>query len=317
MNASSGGGSNAGGAAADSAGQQPAAGAGGANSAGADTGSELAPPPPPANLASLVWAVGGEGIGPGLFDDARFVGVEGSGAIYVGEFSDGDTAARIQRFTADGSFSSQWFVVDTAIITGLFADRNGIVYVNQGGTITRFEGATGRSLGIVDLPDYSDLVLAIAPTPDNGLLTVARTQMLRFDSSLRVTLDVDTIGPVLDNSIFIDGAAMDGTGNIFVIDTFEYAVFKFDASGTFRDRVGSQGSGAGFIDSPPDAVAVDGRGRIYASDFDGIEVFNADGSSRGLIPTDPSVSGMAISDKNELVAIHGNDHRLIKYALSP
>jgi sugar lactone lactonase YvrE len=291
------------------------AGAGGTDSTTPDTS---APPTPPANLAALVWTVGGEGIGPGLFADARFVGVEGSGAIYVGEYSDGDTPARVQRFNPDGSFSTQWFVVETALITGLFADRNGIVYVNQGGTITRFEGATGKSLGIIDFPAYSDTPLAIALTPDNGLLTVGRTQMLRFDSSLRVTLDVDTIGPVLHNSISIDGAAVDGTGNIFVIDTFQPAVFKFDSAGTFRDQIGTQGDGIGLFDLlGPDCLAVDGRGRIHAADFDGIEVFNADGSSRGLLPIDSNASGMAVSDQNELLVISSGNHVLIKYALTP
>ena len=303
-----------------SAGQpNPAPASGGSGGSAASGMSDTMPEPPlaPGDLATLLWAVGGEGIGPGLFGDARFVAAEGSGAIYVAENSQDDGPGRVQRFNADGSFASQWFVVDTANITGLVADRNGILYVNQGGAITRYTGATGMSLGYITLPDYSDSPLAIALTPDNGLLTVARTQMLRLNSSLQVVLDVDTIRPVLDDSIFIHGAAMDGTGNIFVVASFENAVFEFDNAGNFRDRVGTEGAGVGHFDSDPEAVAVDGRGRIYAVDDDGIEVFDPDGNSRGIIAASPSIFGMTITDENELIVMERNEHTLIKYALTP
>jgi sugar lactone lactonase YvrE len=110
---------------------------------------------------------------------------------------------------------------------------------------------------------------------------------------------------------------MDGTGNIFVLDTFQKTVFKFDNAGTFRDRIGSEGVGVGRFDSAPESVAADGRGRIYAADSDGVEVFEPDGSSRGLIPTNPGIFGSVMSDKNELIVIDRNEYTLLKYALSP
>jgi sugar lactone lactonase YvrE len=315
----SGGGAAPGSAAPGSAGQgsAPPSSSGSGGSAGSDaSNSAPAQPLPPANLATLLWAVGGEGIGPGLFEDARFVGVDGARTIYVAEFPADDGPSRVQRFAADGSFSGQWFVADSAIVTGLVADRNGTLYINQGGTITRYDGVSGMPLGVLTLPDYSDSPLAIALTPDNGLLTVARTQILRLNSALQVVLDVDTIGPALDDSIFIHGAAVDGTGNMFVVATFETTVFKFDSAGTFRDRIGATGAGVGRFDSDPESVAVDGRGRIYAADSDGVEVFEPDGSSRGLIPTNPGIFGIAVSDENELIVIDRNEYTLLKYALS-
>jgi sugar lactone lactonase YvrE len=288
------------------------------DNAGSDPSGSLPAPPPAGNLATLLWSVGGEGIGPGLFEDARFVSVDASGIIYVAEFPADDNApSRVQRFNPDGSFASQWFVADNAIVTGLVADRNGMLYINQGGTITRYDGASGMPLGLVTLPDYSDEPLAIALAPDNGLLTVARTQILRLDSSLRVSLDSDSIGPALDNSIFIHAAAMDGTGNIFVLVNTKSNIFEFDSAGTFHDRIGSAGSGPGKFDTYPESVAVDGRGRIYASDSDGVEVFDPDGSSRGIISTSPGLFGIAVTEKNELLAIDRSNHTLSKYAIAP
>jgi len=287
---------------------------GAAGTKGQDSSAKL--PPPPANIATLLWAVGGQGVGPGLFEDARFVGVDSNGTIYVAEFPEDNAASRVQRFGPDGSFLGQWFVADDRIVNGLVADRNGIVYILQGGDITRYDGATGMPLGLVELPIYADSPLAIALAPDNGLLSVARTQILRLSSALQVTLDVDTIGPALDNSIFIHGAAMDGTGNIFVVVDTKSSVYKFDSAGTFRDSIGASGTGVGRFDTFPESVASDGRGRIYAPDFDGIEVFEADGTSRGSIPV-PGVFGTVVSEKNELIAIARNDYTLLKYALSP
>ena len=62
----------------------------------------LKPPPPkpeqPPGFATVVMTFGGEGIGPGLFTDARSIAVDGAGNIYVGEYGNG----RIQVFDSDG-----------------------------------------------------------------------------------------------------------------------------------------------------------------------------------------------------------------------
>lgn len=273
-------------------------------------------PLPAANLATLLWSVGGEGIGPGLFNDARHVGVDASGVIYVAEYTS-DEPTRVQRFAADGSFLGQWFTVDQPIVNGMAVDRNGKLYLLQSGPIFLYDGASGSKLGTLELPIYSDSPQALALTPDNGLLSVGLNQILRFDAAGQVVLDVaDTVQPVLDNSFFLDGATMDGLGNMYFISTFETSVYKFNAQGIFQDRIGAAGTGVGQFDTAPESVAVDGRGRIYADDFDGIEVFEPDGDSRGLIPASGSVFGMVTSEQNQLIVLDRNSAQLIKYQLA-
>ena len=105
---------------------------------------------PADSFASILLKFGEEGIGPGMFKDARSIAVDGSGRIYVGEY----TGGRIQVFDGAGKFITQWSIGDRkTILRGLAADRKGTVYVVEGGKIHRYQGDTGTQLE--DLP-YAD-----------------------------------------------------------------------------------------------------------------------------------------------------------------
>ena len=99
------------------------------------------------SFATVLLKFGEEGIGPGMFKDARSIAVDGSGRIYVGEY----TGGRIQVFDPAGKFITQWSIGDRkTILRGLAADRKGTVYVVEGGKIHRYQGDTGTQLD--DLP---------------------------------------------------------------------------------------------------------------------------------------------------------------------
>src|SRR6266542_1805762 len=97
-------------------------------------------------FATQTLNFGSEGIGPGMFKDARAIAVDASGKIYVGEYSGG----RIQVFDPQGKFITQWSVDPKMPLRGLAADRKGTVYVVQRGKIARHEGETGKLLGEVE-----------------------------------------------------------------------------------------------------------------------------------------------------------------------
>ena len=100
----------------------------------------------PANaFAREVLKFGSEGIGPGMMTDARSIGVDGNGNIYVAEYIGG----RVQVFDAKGTFVTQWMADRKMPLRGMAVDRKGTVYIAQRGTITRYEGQTGNSLGVV------------------------------------------------------------------------------------------------------------------------------------------------------------------------
>src|SRR6185503_8579693 len=86
----------------------------------------------PSGFAETILDFGSEGIGPGMFKDARAIAVDASGKIYVGEY----TGGRVQVFDPDGKFITQWSVDRKMPLTGMAADRNGIIYIVQSGTIS-------------------------------------------------------------------------------------------------------------------------------------------------------------------------------------
>jgi hypothetical protein len=76
------------------------------------------------SFATALLNIGSEGVGPGMFTDARSIAVDGAGRIYVGEY----TGGRIQVFDSAGKFVTQWNVGDRKTrFRGLAADRKGSV----------------------------------------------------------------------------------------------------------------------------------------------------------------------------------------------
>lgn len=265
-----------------------------------------------AGFATTALKFGSEGIGPGMFTDARSIAVDGAGHIYVGEYSGG----RVQVFDPSGKFLTQWMVDAKMPLTGLAADRKGTVYVVQSGVISRFEGETGKLLGQVSYAagwGFDDLIA----TADGGLVASwykNRDDIVRFNSGGQATRTIRAaISSASGDSELNTHVAADGLGNIYALGTFNSAVFKFTADGKFANRFGSTGDQPGQFRAP-DAIAIDGKGRVYVSDFKGIQVFDADGRYLQVFKPDGVASGMVFNDKDELFVAARN--HVIKFVLN-
>ncbi|MDD1748380.1 MAG: immunoglobulin domain-containing protein [Methanothrix sp.] len=111
------------------------------------------------------------------------------------------------------------------------------------------------------------------------------------------------------------GVAVDRAGNVYVADTENHRIQKFNSSGGFLNARGSLGSGLGQFNYPG-GVAVDGAGNVYVADTGnnriqkfypsgGIDVWGSQGSGLGqlLFPEGLAVDGC----NNVYVADTGND----------
>ncbi len=63
----------------------------------------------------------------------------------------------------------------------------------------------------------------------------------------------------------LSAVAVDGQGNVYVADSNNYRIQKFDSSGGYLGQWGSCGNGNGQFKGPV-GVAVDGLGNVYVVD---------------------------------------------------
>lgn len=254
---------------------------------------------------------GSEGIGPGLFTDARSIGVDGEGNIYVGEYG----GSRIQAFDASGKFLTQWNAGGKkTYLSGMAVSRQGTVYAVVGGKISRYAGATGNALGEVEYTGEADYFEDLTLTADGNLVgVVGGEDLIRLDPKGQELLNVHAaISSISEDSELDTKVAVDGSGNIYALGTFNDAVFKFTPEGRFVTQFGGDGDERGQFRAPY-AIAVDGQGRVYVSDFKGIQVFDSEGRYLTVINVDKFVYGMALNDQNELFVTTGT--QVIKFQL--
>ena len=75
------------------------------------------------------------------------------------------------------------------------------------------------------------------------------------------------------------GVAVDVSGNVYVADTGNHRIQKFDSEGNFLRKWGTLGSGDGQFGYPY-GVAADGSGNVYVADTDShrIQKFDSEGN---------------------------------------
>jgi sugar lactone lactonase YvrE len=140
--------------------------------------------------------------------------------------------------------------------------------------------------------------------------------IVRFNSGGQVSRTISkSISAQTGDPESVDSLAVDGLGNIYALSGgHEVAVYKFSPEGRFINRFGSSGEQPGQFRAAQ-AIAVDGRGRIYVSDIKGIQVFDADGRYLDAFKVEGSVAfGMTFNDRNELFVAART--QVIKYVLN-
>ncbi|HEX5886870.1 MAG TPA: NHL repeat-containing protein, partial [Pyrinomonadaceae bacterium] len=263
------------------------------------------------SFGTVLLEFGSEGIGPGMFTDARSIAVDGAGRIYVGEY----TGGRIQVFDPAGKFVTQWSIGDRkTILRGLAADRKGTVYVAEGGRIDRYRGETGEKLGQVEYErsGFDDVTVGA----DGGLVAAwhsNRDDIVTFDSNGKLLRTIpEAISSASGDSELSMRVAVDGAGYIYALGRFNDGVFKFARDGKFVNRFGSGGDKPGQFRAAY-SIAVDGYGRVYVGDMKGIQVFDANGRYLALLDVKGMAFGMIFNDKNELFVV-ARDH-VSKYSV--
>jgi hypothetical protein len=262
--------------------------------------------PPPYAVPAVSF--GQAGTGPGMLNDARYIAVDGSGTIYVGDYQGG----RIQAFDQNGKYLRQFKVGDPkTIIAGLAASHAGDVFVAYDTSIYRYDGATGELLGELTNPvegTFGDLAAeadgSLAATWYEGRWGIItsleghRDDLVIFNPQGKITQTIEGVISQQTGELALDNdIAVDGLGKIFILS--DNLVYTFSPQGKYLNHFGSHGSGPGQFNHTG-SIAVDGQGQVYVGDSRVVHVFTPDGQFVADFPAGVSVDAMAFDEKGSL-----------------
>ena len=117
------------------------------------------------------------------------------------------------------------------------------------------------------------------------------------------------------------GIAIDSLGNVYVADSTNYRVQKFNSSGVYQSQFGSSGSGNGQFSSPQ-AIAFDGSNNIYIVDRSNnrVQKFNSSGVYQSQFGTGGWGNGqfqypigITINTADEIFILERNNPRVQKF----
>ena len=261
---------------------------------------------------------GEQGIGPGQFNDARYLAVDGSGTLYVADYEDD----RVQVFDASGKYLSQFSVGDgKTIIHGMAADHQGRVFIAHGDVpeILIYEGKSGQPLGKLTTPGGGEFGM-LATTATGGLaatwyegrwgiitsLEGHRDDLLLFDAQGKVALTIPSFISAQTGDLALDNTiAVDGLGTFFSLS--DGMVYVFSPQGKFTDKFDAAGGFSG-------SICVDGQDRVYIGDSRVVHVFSADGRQIDDFPLQSSVEAMVVDEQGSLWILGGD--KVSQYTLS-
>lgn len=133
----------------------------------------------------------------------------------------------------------------------------------------------------------------------------------------------DGKGPAPGQFTFPTYVSVDADGNVYVTDTLNSRIQKFDPDGKYVRSFGERGNGWGMFDKPK-GVATDSFGNVYVVDsgWSNVQIFNQKGQvllffgGRGPIPGMlQNPSPIAIDKKNRIYVGDYLNHRVEVYEL--
>jgi len=291
----------------------------------------------------LVTTWGSLGSGEGQFDHPWGIAVDADRYVYVADVLNN----RIQKFDSSGSFIATWGSYGTGNGQFLYPSRvakdaDGYIYVVDGDEgdfigeanyrIQKFNssrafvttwGSYGTGNGQFDRP------YGIAVDAD-GYVYVADTlneRIQKFDSwGTFITKWGGTLpcycGTGNDQFCHPYGIAVDADGYVYVTDSWNHRIQKFDSSGIFLAKWGSLGSGKGQF-AYPLGIAVDADGYVYVADTENCRIQKFTSSGTFLTMWGDCVYeylykpyDVAVDADGYVYVVNGDYNRIEKYAES-
>ena len=241
----------------------------------------------------VTFAGGGNAFGDGgpaldaQLDYPAGVAVDGAGNVYIADVG----SNRIRRVDPSGTIATvagtgeRGFAGDGGMAVEALLANPTDVAVDEAGNLYIADAYNGRIRRV----DISGAIATIAGTGERG-----------FAGDGGAAVEAQLADPL--------GIAVDGAGNLYIADAYNYRIRRVDPSGTIATIAGTGERGfagdGGAADAArldlPTGVEVDGAGNIYVADAYGNRILKltpADGSTP-VNPTSPSaVQPFSITDR--------------------
>lgn len=213
---------------------------------------------------------GGQGLGPGRFNEPRDLAVSPQGEVYVADFRN----ARVQVFDSNGVFLRQWGTPGNGPgqfcdLSSLIVHSSGLVYVTDTfNHRVQVFSQQGEVQGLLT-PTLGDGFSAPSGIAEgkNGDIYVCSTAnclIFRFDASGKHISTWGGPGPETGKFDRPLGLAVDNVGQILVVDALHLRIQWFTPEGTFVQSIPvPQWEGEGHIEPYMD---LDDLGRIWTTD---------------------------------------------------
>lgn len=265
-------------------------------------------------FANKVLTFGSEGIGQGMFDNPRAIGVDAKGNIVVADSQDG----RVQSFDSKGNFISSFTVKQNgkpAFITNLAVSHDGTVYIAVGDILIFDE--SGKDLGSItsDIGHSFDSAVLGA---DGKLYTISFSDetIVRFNPDHSIDLEIpNSVSSITGDNRGFPSLAVDGLGNMYVVS--RSAVIKYSPEGQFMDQFGGSSEDITVFEAgkffSPMGIAIDGYGRIFINDEFNLQVFDANG--KYLHNISGGYYGIAFDQQNNMYTTPVTENRVVKFQI--
>jgi DNA-directed RNA polymerase subunit RPC12/RpoP len=260
-------------------------------------------------LLELVRTFGSEGVGPGLFQDTRGIGVDREGHIYTGDYSNG----RVQLFDADGRYLTEWNAGENLYMSHMAVDETGIFYTINRNELTRFQGRTGERLPSLAAPAAFS-PQGLAALPGGGVLVYGNGRLLWFDADGTLSRDAANLPQFQLGSTYQNMVVSRG-GDIYI--NASGAVLRFDAEGQFLNQIAARGDGLDQMPRQPTGMALDSQDRLFLMPTSSsVWVFDRNGRHLETVSLRTMGFYMVINSQDQLLIMNRNAAQVEIYQIS-
>jgi DNA-binding beta-propeller fold protein YncE len=205
---------------------------------------------------------GTKGTGDGQFGDPMGIAVDASGYVYVADFFN----QRIQKFDSNGVYQKE-FKSAASYFEGVAVDKDGNIYVTMPahGVVEKYDsvGNVLWSSTAFSCPEgiAVDSTNNVVYVVDHNAYCIKKLNV--SDGTVEITWG--SIGDGDGEFNYPQAVAVDASGYVYVTETNNARIQKFQFDGTFISKWGSKGSLYGQYKSP-EGIVFDKAGYLYVAD---------------------------------------------------